>query len=76
MVHWTWKYEPGNEMLDEKTIKYEKNGDVNDFHYNENTHLILYDKMIKEFENSDKISVDLWSEHSYQHKNTSIMRML
>jgi hypothetical protein len=73
VVHWTWKYEPGNEMLDEKTIKYETNGDVNDFHYNENTHLILYNKMIKEFENSNKISVDLWSEHLFQHQNTSIM---
>jgi hypothetical protein len=73
VVHWTWKYEPGNEILDEKTIKYETNGDVNDFHYNENTHLILYNKMIKEFENNNKISVDLWSEHLFQHQNTSIM---
>lgn len=76
VVHWTWKHEPGKETTDEKTIKFETNGEVNDYHYNEKTHIILYDKMIKEFENNNKISVDLWSPHSFPDKNTSIQKTI
>jgi len=76
VVHWTWKHEPGKETTDEKTIKFETNGEVNDYHYNEKTHIILYDKMIKEFENNNKISVDLWSRHLFPDKNTSIQNVL
>jgi hypothetical protein len=75
VVHWTWIYDPALE-IDEKTIKCETNNIVNDFHYNEKTHLELYNKMIAEFEFSDKISVDLWKKESFPNENLATSKLI
>lgn len=76
VVHWTWNYDPGTGETDPRTIKFETGGVVNDFHYNEKTHLELFDKMAVEFETSNQILVDLWPHNTFPEKNIALDKLL
>jgi hypothetical protein len=63
VVHWTWRWYVG--MFEDKSISYETNGEVNDFHYSEGTHRELYERMINELNNQSHINIDLWNRNEY-----------
>jgi hypothetical protein len=76
VVHWYWDYKPGNELNDDKTIKAETKGVVNDFHYNEKAHLDLYDRISKLFESTNHVCIDLWLKSSFPNKNLAIDKLI
>lgn len=71
VIHWTWDFFYHTE--DERTIKFETNGKINDPHYNEATHFNLYKEMILELEKNDKVFINLWKKRNIINKNHSIL---
>ncbi len=76
VVHWFWDYKPGEELTDDKTIKYETKGVVNDFHYNEKAQMDLYNRIIKNFEITDKVMIDLWPNNTIHTDNIAITYLI
>ena len=58
VIHWTWRY--NHNVEDKRTIQFETNGEINDFHYNEDTHHKLYENMVLKLKDEDKIFINLW----------------
>jgi hypothetical protein len=67
VIHWTWDCNHKIEQ-DTRTIKFETGGEVNDFHWNEDTHNKLYEDMVLKLKDDDKISVNLWKRPSFRNK--------
>lgn len=67
VVHWSW-YE-GLDENSNKTIAYETKGTINDYHYNEKTHLELCNRMLDLFKESDKVELDLWDINKLPREN-------
>jgi hypothetical protein len=66
VIHWTWDYDHKNE--DKRTVHFETGGLINDFHYNESEHYKLYEKMILELKEKDKIFLNLWKVRTFIEK--------
>jgi hypothetical protein len=60
VIHWSWN--SIHHTIDNRTIKFETNGIINDGHYNEATHYNLYEKMISKLEKKDKVFINLWKK--------------
>ena len=66
VIHWTWSY--NHNVEDKRTIQFETNGEINDFHYNEDTHHKLYENMVLKLKDEDKIFINLWRPPMHSKK--------
>lgn len=73
VIHWTWSY--NHTLEDKRTIQFETNKEVNDFHYNEETHYKLYENMILKLKESDKIFINLWKRPVFNKKINQISKL-
>lgn len=73
VIHWTWSY--NHTLEDKRTIQFETNKEVNDFHYNEETHYKLYENMILKLKESDKIFINLWKRPAFNKKINQISKL-
>jgi hypothetical protein len=71
VIHWTWNYR--HNIEDKRTIKFETNGEINDFHYNEDTHYKLYENMVLKLKDEDKIFINLWKTPTHNKKNKPLL---
>jgi len=61
IIHWTWSF--GNPWTSPYTIKYETNGEIDDYHYSELGHSHLFNKMIKKLETTNRVKINLQLSH-------------
>lgn len=70
VIHCHWRFENYEHP---STIFYETNGKVNDYHYNENQHKILAERILTELKLSHKVHIDLWNPKNVSEINYAII---
>jgi hypothetical protein len=65
-IHWTWSTILPEQSL---TIKKETNGLVNDFHYGEEGHRYLFNKIKEQLEVTKRVRINLWDQVDWRKFN-------
>ena len=65
-INWTWCTVPRQFT---STIKKETNGFLDDFHYGEEGHKHLFNKIKKQLEVTNRVRIDLWDQVDWSKFN-------